>query len=89
MGIHEQRLRRYDPIWREHAFDRVTVNGYVPKMAYHGPLFSFIGNVYSQYRSGPSLFDVADAAGEIFGGGMFGIESCRYVGFRVDGTGVL
>ena len=85
MGVHEQRLRRYDPIWREHAFDRVTVNGHVPGTPYCGPLFSFVGKVFSPYRSGPSLLDVADAAGEVFGNGWFGIESSRYVGFRTEG----
>lgn len=85
MGVHEKRLRRYDPIWREHAFDRVTVNGWIPSMRYHGPLFSFIGTVYSPLRKSPSLMDVADAAGELFGAGFYGIESFRYVGFRTGG----
>lgn len=87
MGIHEARLRRYDPIWRQYAFDRVTVNGYIPKMAYHGPLFSFIGRVYSGYHHSPSLLDVAEAAGELLGGGFYGIESCRYIGHHSEQAG--
>ena len=66
-----------DPIWRPYLFDRVTVS------TSDAPPFSFVGVVHGAYRSGPSLFLLADAAAEITGcAGHYGLESARYLGFR-------
>lgn len=64
---------------RPFAFDRVTVRGRFPNETESRPLFSFIGRIHSEFPSGPSLFDITDAAGELLGEGWYGLESCRRI----------
>jgi hypothetical protein len=81
-------LQAFDPIWSPYAFDRVTISkrALIPATAPHGSpistgptviVASLLGRCYSGYRGGPSLFLLADAAGELFGPGFYGLESCR------------
>jgi len=68
-------LQTEDRIWRPLAFDRVTISG---RSDSHGQVaFSLLGVCYSEYKSGPSLLHLASVAGQFFGAGFYGLESCR------------
>jgi len=69
---------------RPYAFDRVTVCGRLAGETGSRPLFSIVGKCYSEYPSGPSFFEVVDAAGELLGEGWYGLESCRALGYRCE-----
>jgi len=72
-----EQIKTYDPIWKDYAFDRVEVS------SKHGN-FSFLGILYSEYKSGPNLCQLADAAGELQGFGYYGLASCRPLGRVCD-----
>lgn len=83
---HLDRLQTPSPILRPYSFDRVTVCGRAPNETTSHPLFSIVGKCYSEYASGPGLFDITDAAGELFGEGWYGLESCRPLGLYYEVT---
>lgn len=78
-------LRTHDPIWRDHAFDRVTIDGRPGGEGQSKPLVSIVGTCYSPYESGPSLIMLADVAGEVFGPGFYGLHSCRPLARKPQG----
>lgn len=65
-----------------YVFDRVTVSGRAFGELNSRPLFSIVGPCYSEFSTGPSLFDVVEAAGQLLGEGWYGVESCRPLGYR-------
>jgi hypothetical protein len=60
---------------RPYTFDRVEVSS-------KNAEFSIVGKCYSEFRSGPNLRELANAAGEIAGEGYYGLRVCRYLGWR-------
>lgn len=75
-------IKRYDPIWRPHCFDRVTVNGKPDGATGYSDLFSVIGPCFSEFSSGPNLRELADFSASLFGYGFYGLSECRSLGFR-------
>lgn len=77
---HLQALTTPSPIWLPYVFDHVTIS------EDGKPVVSILGLCHSDYSSGPSLFMLADAAGELLNkrDSYFGLVSCRYRGFRFD-----
>lgn len=69
-------------LMRDYAFDRVTVNGRRDGESESRPLFSIVGVCWSEYRSGPGLLGLADVAGAALGPGFYGLELCRFLGWR-------
>ena len=71
-------LHRPDAIWKTYAHDRVEISGHAsdgsPVRA------SLLGVCYSEYESGPNLWELAQAAACIFGPGSYGLVSCRLLG---------
>ena len=70
-------LTTRDAIWRPWAFDRVTICDRTGQ-----PIVSLLGICYSEYKGGPNLLMLADIAGVFFGPGLYGLASCRALGFR-------
>jgi hypothetical protein len=67
-------LTHGDPIWNTYAFRHVTV------ASHDAPELSILGICYSKYPSGPSLFVLADTAGQLTGvPGHYGLKSCEPV----------
>ena len=62
-------------MYRPYTFDHVEVST-------NGGGFCIIGKCYSEYLGGPSLFELADAAGELTGPGYYGLRQCRYIGYK-------
>ena len=74
IGTAFSRITGHDPIWRPNGFYRVTVS------SHDAPEFSILATCYSEYRSGPNLVELADAAFEISGNaGHYGLRSCRAI----------
>ena len=69
------RLQR-ESLYRPYAFDRVTISSSA------GEVISLLGKCYSEFRGGPSLFDLADTAAELLGPGYYGLSSSRFLGWR-------
>lgn len=68
-------LMRMETFHRPYRFDRVTVD------TKEGPILSILGEVGSEYRSGPALGLMADAVAELIGRpGTFGLKSARFLG---------
>ena len=71
-----QRLQTMDEIWRPYGFDRVEVR------TQRGN-FSILGLCWSDYRSGPNLLQLANAAAEITGEqNFYGLGYRRPLYFR-------
>jgi hypothetical protein len=77
-----QKFLQTPTMMRPYAFDRVTVSGRPLGEGKPTPLFSIIGKCYSEYESGPSLYELAQTAGYLFGAGFYGLDSCRPLGYR-------
>lgn len=75
-----EHLQRGDMLHAPWAHDRVTVKG--STLAGEPVWFSIIGPCFSEFKSGPNLWILANVAGWMFGPGSYGLESCRLLGYR-------
>ncbi len=73
-------------LYRTEKHRRITISGRPAGECKSRPLFSLVGEYWSEYRAGPSLLWLADVAGDILGPGFYGLESCEYAGSKYTTT---
>jgi len=79
-----EHLQKPGMLHAPYAFDRVEVTGTTTGGE---PIsMSILGVCYSEFASGPNLWVLANATAAQVGGGMYGLRSCRPLGYRSGGV---